>query len=256
MRSQLVELPCISRFRRLLVAGDLHGDYASLHSLLEIADITKDCIIFLGDYADRGAKGIEVISTLDKLFTEHPENVILLKGNHEDYTENGEPNFFPSTLRSEVESKKGPWKAYFETTLQRFLQKLRLAVIIPENLLFVHGGISGKIKTLDDLSHPSESMEKDIIWSDPFEGLGEHANTKRGGVGVEFGSDISLELCNRLGVKKIIRSHEPRKALKGPSYSHERRVVTIGSTRIYGGQPFALSFDPLNLLDIRVVNLS
>jgi len=51
----------VSAFRRLVVVGDLHGDYSALCSLLKVVSPTKDGLIFLGDYADRGSFGVEVI---------------------------------------------------------------------------------------------------------------------------------------------------------------------------------------------------
>ena len=76
MESQLVELDKqqLSKFRRLLVIGSIHGDYDSFRSLLHVADPSKDCLIFLGDYADRGAFGIEIIDALNRLIEKNPLN--------------------------------------------------------------------------------------------------------------------------------------------------------------------------------------
>jgi protein phosphatase len=257
MHSLLAEIPknlLLLKYRQLIVVGDLHGDYASFRAIFKVADPAKDLIIFLGDYADRGLFGTEIIDGVSKLSDKHPENIILLKGNHEDYTENGEPKFSPWTLRSDVERKKEDWRNYFEEKLKPFLENLYLAAILPENLLFVHGGVSSKINNLNDLSCPSEVVEEDVLWSDPFDGLGEHPNWKRG-AGVEFGKDVTTKICESLGVKIIIRSHEPQEAIKGPSYSHGRKLVTISSTRVYGGNPFALNFNPSNLARINVIRL-
>jgi serine/threonine-protein phosphatase 4 catalytic subunit len=255
MHSLLAELPntLLAKYRKLIVVGDLHGDYASFRSILNIANPAKDLVIFLGDYADRGISGTEVIEGVSRLFDGNRKNVLLLKGNHEDYTENGEPKFSPWTLISEIESRKEAWRHYFKTKLAPFLKGLCLAAIIPGNLLFVHGGVSNKINTLNDLRCPSENVEEDVLWSDPFEGVGEHPNYKRGGAGVEFGKDVSMKICKRLGVERIIRSHEPQKAVNGPIYSHGGKLATISSTRVYGGNPIVLSFSPSNLLQLNVI---
>jgi hypothetical protein len=42
------------------------------------------CLVFLGDYTDRGVYGLEVLYTLYRLVLENPERVILCRGNHED----------------------------------------------------------------------------------------------------------------------------------------------------------------------------
>jgi len=51
---------------------------------------------------------------------------------------------------------------------------------------------------------------------------------------------VSKKICRILNVRKIIRSHEPQKALEGPVCEHEGRVITISSTSVYGGKPHML----------------
>jgi len=125
------------------------------------------------------------------------------------------------------------------------MEKLYLTVIIPNIALFVHGGVSSKIKDVKDLRCPSREIEEDILWSDPFKGIGEHFNMR--GAGVEFGKDISKKICNRLGVKRIVRSHQPRKARSAPHVEHDGRVITISSTTVYGGIPFILKLPTKDL---------
>jgi len=225
----------IKGLNRLLVVGDLHGDFDSLCSLTDIFHPIHDFLIFLGDYADRGTAGVEVLQSVEGLARKHPQNVLLLKGNHEDFTNTGKPKFFPCHLCKEVEQKKEKWEEY--------------------EILFVHGGISSKIKTVNDLNDPNHAIKNDLIWSDPFEGLGEFSNKKRGGSGVKFGRDITENVCKLIGVKRIIRGHEPIKALKGPAYAHNSRVITVSSTRVYGGRPFVLSIKTSRFSQIEVIEL-
>ncbi len=237
------------------MVGDLHGDYPTLLRLLKITNPAKDCLIFLGDYADRGSFGVEVIEMVSCLALEYPKNVFLLKGNHENYTNRGKPTFCPSSLIQEVESKRGNWENYFQKKYKLFLSQLVLAVVLKGAFLFVHGGVSSKIDSLEKLKNPTREIEKIVLWSDPFDGLGERPNLKRGGIGVEFGADISKLVCRQLGVLKIIRSHEPRKARDGPVYAHENKIVTINSNSIYGGNPFVLRIDPLKPTNLEAVRL-
>lgn len=76
--------------------GDLHGHNDSLEKSLELLKehsvlttdnkmINKhDYIVFLGDFVDRGNHGIEVIMNLLDLVIKNPNQVILVRGNHED----------------------------------------------------------------------------------------------------------------------------------------------------------------------------
>jgi hypothetical protein len=200
----------------------------------------KDILIFLGDYADRGTNSVEVIEGVQDLYKSYPDSIIPLKGNHEEFTEEGRPIFSPCTLIREVEIKKGDWKSYFEDLKNNFLDRLPLSAIIPGQTLFVHGGISSFIKTQDDLINPNELVRESLLWSDPHETKGEYLNPR--GAGALFGTDISKEVTKRLNIKFIIRSHEPRKVPKGPVIEHNGRIITISSTNVYGGKPFVLIF--------------
>lgn len=70
---------------RTYVIGDIHGCHASLLELLhEIhPDLSRDTIIFLGDYIDRGPDSKKVVSEVIRLMEEAPGRVIPLMGNHE-----------------------------------------------------------------------------------------------------------------------------------------------------------------------------
>lgn len=79
---------------KIFVRADLHGD---LKSLLENLRILKDqgyldqnfkCkkgihLVFMGDYVDRGKNSCQVLELLAALKIENPEQVFLIRGNHE-----------------------------------------------------------------------------------------------------------------------------------------------------------------------------
>ncbi|NGX56301.1 MAG: hypothetical protein K1060chlam5_00539 [Candidatus Anoxychlamydiales bacterium] len=85
----------------LLIKGDIHGDNKGLIKylntlvdkgyLIEVDNSykihpnykDKIVIVFLGDYIDRGANSIGVLQTLLKLKIQNPQEVLLLRGNHE-----------------------------------------------------------------------------------------------------------------------------------------------------------------------------
>ncbi len=255
--SKLIQLDKkqVQRSRTFAIIGDLHGDHEALQAALKITDPRKDGILFLGDYADRGPSGKEVIGIVDWLKKDFTQNVFALKGNHEDYSESGQPEFWPCTLIDEVQRKGNEWQTYFQNTLKPFIQTLPIAAILPGETLFVHGGVSTKIRCEEDLIDPTRDVELDILWSDPFDGEGERSNWERGGVGVAFGQDVTEKVCKTLDVKRIIRSHEPGKAMTGPFCSHNERVITVSSTSVYGGAPFLLSLNPADLSDIRFTKL-
>ncbi len=181
-------------------------------------------LIFLDDYADRRNKSVEVILFVNDL--------IGLKENHESYSERGEPDFYPCTLKNE----DSDWEKYFRNELEPFINILYLCAII-NNILFVHAGVSSKIRSINDLKNPGKNINN-ILWSNPFKGDGEKHNSR--GRSVLFGKDVSEKICGLLSLEMIIRSHELRKASNGIFYEHDERIVTISSTSVYGGMPFIL----------------
>lgn len=228
----------------VVVAGDIHGDFNTLKKIKKFCN-SSNKIIFLGDYVDRGENNIEVVECMKDLINSYPENVIPLKGNHEDYTEGGRPKALPNTLMTDVGMER--WPSYFYDFKEDFLDKLYLSAIIPDKILFVHGGISEKIKNVESLRYPDSSIEEDILWSDPTVLDGEYPNPR--GAGVLFGPDISDNVAKRLNVRYIIRSHEPRKASKCPCTEHEGRIITTNSSLIYGSNPFVLKIPANSIPD-------
>ena len=66
--------------------GDIHGCLDQFNTLLNIIPINlnKDKLILLGDYIDRGPNSKGVIVKIIELQKEYGDNIIPLKGNHED----------------------------------------------------------------------------------------------------------------------------------------------------------------------------
>ena len=237
----------VSPGERIIVFGDIHGDLRTLEKGLAVRR-PRDVVVFLGDYADRGPDGVEVIEQVETLLDRLPQSVVALKGNHESYSDSGEPLFSPCTLTHEAEKKRGSWEAYFPH-FSRFVDRLSIAAIVPGETLFVHGGIHNSIESAGALEDPSASLESEIMWSDPVPHRG--LSSSRRGAGHEFGPDISERVCRNLGVKRIVRSHEPRKAIDGPASEHDGRVITTSSTTVYHGDAFVLVFDPeMSVVDL------
>jgi len=82
--------PCVPAGRRVYAIGDIHGRADLLSGLFKRIDAdlkarpTADPIqVFLGDYIDRGPDSRQVIDLL--IGRRRGNNVIFLKGNHEDF---------------------------------------------------------------------------------------------------------------------------------------------------------------------------
>ncbi len=247
MFKRLQKLALVDREKtgRIHVVGDLHGDLRAFRNAVShLSD--NDLIIFLGDYTDRGPNGLEVIEELMALVNRRPEQVIPLKGNHESYSDSGDPRFFPCTLKKEVNEKRGGWNQFF-SVYKEFTDTLFLSAIIPDFALLLHGGISEMILTAKDLETPSPLVTSSILWSDPGEDAGSIPSPR--GIGELFGPDITNLILDRLQVRYLIRSHQPSKAWDGPFFDHAGRVITTNGPGMYGGEAFLLELETGRLPD-------
>ena len=203
-------------------------------------------LVFIGDYADRGDEGVEVIERIFQLLKFYPQRVIALKGNHEDYTDQGVPKFAPCHLIAEAERKWGSWELFFQTVFQPFSQLLNATAIIPGEALFVHGGVSEKLQSVSDLDNPSPELVIDLIYSDSTLRFDDQRPNLIRGIGVRYGPNITKAVCERLNVKRVFRGHQHDMAKTGPSVLHEGRLVTLITGRVYIRNPYVLLLDPAN----------
>lgn len=75
----------MTKYKRILAVGDIHGMYDKLITLMDLVrfDSEEDLLIFLGDYIDRGLQSLESLDYVMALHKQYPERVIPLLGNHE-----------------------------------------------------------------------------------------------------------------------------------------------------------------------------
>lgn len=71
---------------KVVVVGDVHGQYHDLLKLFEIAgwpQVGKTTFVFNGDFVDRGGWGVECMILLLAWYVALPQHVVLNRGNHE-----------------------------------------------------------------------------------------------------------------------------------------------------------------------------
>lgn len=225
---------------QLTVVGDLHGDLESLVHVLgdsgfmETQEGEDSYLVFLGDYGDRGFSSPEVYYIVLMLKDMFPENVVLMRGNHE-----GPEDLlaYPHDLPSNLQRKFGESGLSIYRNLRKLFDYLYNAVLVDERYILIHGGVPSKASTIEDIAyahekHPQESHLEEILWSDPKEGIKGTYPSPRG-AGKFFGEDVTERFLKMLGVNVLIRGHEPSR--EGFKINHGGRILTLFSRR---GPPY------------------
>lgn len=226
----------------VVVVGDVHGQLHDLLFLLQDAGYpSKDRIfVFNGDYVDRGAWGLETFLLLLAWKVFMPENIYLLRGNHESKYCTSVYGF-----EKEVMVKYGDKGKHAYRKCLGCFEGLPLASIIAGRVYTCHGGLfrsvtvtpakrlKGKknrkmnvntdsknisLGSLEELSKARRSVldppwegpnliPGDVLWSDPSKTPGLSPNKERG-IGLMWGPDKTEEFLKKYQFKLIIRSHE------------------------------------------------
>lgn len=189
------------------ITGDIHGQYQDLLRLFEYGGSPPaTSYLFLGDYVDRGKKSLETICLLLAYKIRYPDQVFLLRGNHEDAKINRIYGFYDECKRR---FNVRLWKIFTDC-----FNCLPIAALIDEKILCMHGGLSPELETLnqiDDIERPTEIPESgllcDLLWSDPDPSIEGWADSDRG-VSCTFGSDVVVDFLKKNGLDLICRGHQ------------------------------------------------
>ncbi|CAD7956702.1 unnamed protein product [Amoebophrya sp. A25] len=129
------------------VFGSLHGQLVDLltffqsfgfpHLSLELGDLSYTHYVFLGDYVDRGAQSLELLTLLFALKLQAPERVTLLRGHHENRHVNAHLGF-----RQECEARLPPGDgARLYDMINRTFELMPLACQLRSGFLCLPNGL-------------------------------------------------------------------------------------------------------------------
>ncbi|KAL9371825.1 hypothetical protein Peur_036965 [Populus x canadensis] len=228
------------------IFGDLHGQFGDLMRLFDeygspstAGDIAYIDYLFLGDYVDRGQHSLETITLLLALKVEYPNNVHLIRGNHEAADINALFGFRIECIERMGE-RDGIWVWH---RINRLFNWLPLAALIEKKIICMHGGIGRSInhvEQIESLQRPI-TMEAgsivlmDLLWSDPTENdsvEGLRPNARGPGL-VTFGPDRVMEFCNNNDLQLIVRAHEC--VMDGFERFAQGHLITLFSATNYCG---------------------
>lgn len=117
-------------FRRIYCFGDIHGEYDEFLSTLawieeDGLDLRFDLLVSVGDIIDGGKESSRVVSHWRGLQEEHPENVVVLLGNHEDLLINadGRVHYHPDFLLWWQQGGQATYKSYAENSEEEIIKR-------------------------------------------------------------------------------------------------------------------------------------
>lgn len=216
------------------IVGDLHGQYWDLLQFLKMGGDPKDNkYLFMGDYVDRGKNSIELLVHLLCLQYLYPENVFLIRGNHECREVSSQYGF-----QKECEDRYTieVWEEFSNT-----FDYLPLCAIVQDTIFCVHGGLSPNLESISDIENvtrpvdiPSEGFLANLLWSDPLFGIEGFMKSDRG-AGYVFGFDAAEEFLVNNDLELLCRAHQCVPEGYDFPYAGEQNVITVFSASNYGG---------------------
>lgn len=218
---------------KINVCGDVHGQFQDVVKMInevggEVSGTNR--YLFLGDYVDRGYYSLETITLLLCYKICFPNDIFLIRGNHECRSVTQTYGFYEETTKKYAHA--GVWKLFME-----LFDHLPIAAIVDNSIFCVHGGLSPALPTLDDITLlnrtieiPSEGPFADLNWSDPCTNLDNWEHSYRG-AGYLFGKKAVEQFLSMNDLKMIARAHQL--ATEGYQEYFDKKLVTVWSAPNY-----------------------
>lgn len=217
------------------ICGDIHGQY---HDLLRVFDtggfVPQNRFLFLGDYVDRGENSVEVITLLFALKLLYPNNIYLLRGNHESPEMTEGFGFYKECLEKLTED--------LYLTFMDIFDCLPIAAIVGKEIFCVHGGLSPDVDTIDQIKAierptcvPNEGILADLLWSDPNHQTDNWGPNDRGAT-ITWGLAAAKRFLEANHFTTIVRGHQLANDGYNFPFSPDKSVVTIFTASCYAGR--------------------
>jgi uncharacterized tellurite resistance protein B-like protein len=221
-----LQQPDPSKRYELLVLGDLHGCYSCMKAAILQADFFDKLrryrddpqnnpeigMVLLGDYIDRGKFGYPgTLRASLQLFNQMPNEVVLLRGNHEYYLEINGRVVAPVRPCEAMDSLKTVDGTRLLKSYRNVFDTLPTSFLFG-NVMFVHGGIP-RDDTIDErwqglvsLNEPEIAFE--MLWSDPCDVDAVPRELQKEVARFGFGRRQFHRFMKMVGAKVMVRGHE------------------------------------------------
>ena len=210
----------------LVVLGDLHGCYSCLKGALlqtnfvnrvwahqwDPANHPEVKLVLLGDYIDRGRFSFDgVLRAVLQLFVAMPDNVIVLRGNHE-YFHSHEGRVWSGVHPAEAIASLSPHVPREMLEAYRILFEHMPTSFLFDRTLFVHAGVprddtfAARYRDLGSLN--DYELRFQMMWSDPEQIDRVPVVLQRQNPRFAFGHEQFREFMTKIGMHTMVRGHE------------------------------------------------
>lgn len=232
-RSVLLAQPALLEIEAPInIVGDIHGQFGDMLRYFDMSNVEQSSYLFLGDYVDRGKQSLEVMTLLLALKVKRPENIFLLRGNHECASITRIYGFYDECKRR---FNIKLWKQFCDV-----FNCLPVAAVIDERIFCCHGGLSPELTHFDSVRRiqrptevPDTGLVCDLLWADPDKDISGWAENDRG-VSYCFGADAAASFLAQHSLDLIVRAHQVCE--DGYEFFANRRLVTVFSAVNYCGE--------------------
>lgn len=261
-----------SDFEPFVVVGDIHGQFYDLINIFRLVGkpSKKNSFLFNGDFVDRGEFSVEVILTLFLFKILYPDNVTLLRGNHEclqlitnyGFSEELETKYKDASVKDAIliannaanhlnnnndaaanhRNNNHNADCYnSKEALARFAAVFRflpLAAVLNDGVFVCHGGLFKRdtdvlLSDIASIDRFREPPEEGLMCDLLWSdpGIKDGRHRSRRGLGIVFGPDVTKKFLKTNKLALLIRSHEVKD--RGYDVQHDGKCVTLFSAPNY-----------------------
>lgn len=262
LRKNIITL--VPENKEYYIIGDIHADGVTFQQILKKTffydNYENKKLLFLGDYIDRGMNRFNVINILINLEFFLPENIIVLKGNHELFVRD-ENGLIQSPMKGREKdsyfftflNKLAIHPQYKEIITIKFIESYAsyfealpiIALLDFQNLkiMCVHGGLPradlstkdyyGKFDNLEDFFQEDKKdftggiLANNFLWADPYDG-NEMGFRNTSHARYKFDINQFIAFCKKFNIDLILRAHEAQDY--GYKKYFNNRLISVFST--------------------------
>ncbi|PAV81696.1 hypothetical protein WR25_04729 [Diploscapter pachys] len=227
----------------IFVVADLHGQFCDLRTIFsKCGHPYRQNYLFLGDYADRGTQGVEIITLLASLKLKYPNRIFMLRGNHEDYNTSLLYGLF-----DECYAKYGQYGEMVWMHFMTMFNHLPVCALIDNAILAMHGLLlENQLRNLIPRPTviPPFGPLCDLVWADPLKQAPANClktscpdwSMSPRGISFNFDCKAIVKFCDKFDIDLVIRGHQICQEMfpGGYQFTPCGRMLTIFSASNYG----------------------